>query len=105
MLWIHSHMGIRGNDLADPEAKNSAGRPQECIPIPYRDGIPNINSRMYELWEERRDFYLLKPKTGYWTKDTRKRTRRDEVEINRLRLGHTRHGFIFDPELQSPTTV
>ena len=62
---------------------------------------------MYELWEEswreeRRDFYLLKPKTGYWSEDTRKRTRRDEVVINRLRLGHTRltHGFMFDPELQ-----
>ena len=30
------------------------------------------------------------------TEDTRKRTRRDEVVINKLRLGHTRltHGFI-----------
>ena len=39
---------------------------------------------------------------GYWSEDTRKRTRRDEVVINRLRLGHTRltHGFMFDPELQ-----
>ena len=44
-----------------------------------------------ESWrEKRRDFYLLKPKTGYWTEDTKKRTRRDEVVINLLRLGHTR---------------
>ena len=62
---------------------------------------------MYDLWEvswreKRRDFYLLKPKTEYWSEDTRKRTRRDEVVINRLRLGHTRltHGLMFDPELQ-----
>ena len=95
MLWIPTHMGIRGNDLADQAAKNSAGRPQEFIPIPYRDLIPNIKRRIYELWEEswreeRRHFYLLKPKTGYWSEDTRKRTRRDEVVINRFRLGHTR---------------
>ena len=106
------------NDLDDQAGKNSAGRPQEFIPIPYRDWIFNIKRRMYELWElswreERWDFYLLKPKTGYWSEDTRKRMRRDEVVINRLCLGHTRltHGFIFDESMravritESPTTV
>ena len=63
MLWIPSHMGIRGHDLADQAAKNSAGRPQEFIPIPYRDWIANIKRRMYELWEvswreERRDLFV-----------------------------------------------
>ena len=35
MLRIPSHMGIRCNDLADHAAKNSTGRPQEFIPIPF----------------------------------------------------------------------
>ena len=53
MLWILSHMGVRSNGLADQAAKISAGRPEEFIlPIPYRDWIPNIKRRMYELWEE-----------------------------------------------------
>ena len=103
---------VRGTSLAlhylsDQAVKNSAGCLQEVIPIPCRDWIPNIKRRMYELWEvswreEGRDFYLLKPKTGYWSEDTRKRMRRDEVVINWLRLGHTQltHGFMFDPELQ-----
>ena len=64
-----------------------------------REGCMSSGRRVGERTGET---YLLKPKTWYWTEDTRKRTRRDEVVINRLRLGHTRltHGFMFDPELQ-----
>ena len=65
--------------MADQAAKNI--RPLEFIPIPYTDWIPNTKRRMYELWEEswkegRRNFYLSKPKTGYWSEDTRKKKER-----------------------------
>ena len=47
--WRPSHMGIRGMTWQIKAAQNSAGRTQ-VISIPYRDWIPNLKRRMYELW-------------------------------------------------------
>ena len=97
--------------MADQAAKNSAGRPQEFIPIRYRDwllmsreGCMSSGRRV----AERRDFICWYQRLDTsWIIDVRKRTRRDKLVINRLRLGHTRvtRGFMFNPELECLTTV
>lgn len=104
VCWIPSHVGISGNDRADLEAKRASLRPEEFIPIPYRNWFPLIRKRLSQLWTERwvndrKDLYELKQVPAKWK--TRYRiSRRDEVVINRLRLGHTRstHGYLYDDQ-------
>ena len=104
LTWVPSHVGIQGNENVDAEARQASLRPPEFIPIPFRNWFPEIRRRAKELWTQQwrtegRDFYELKPTLQKWAK-TFKLSRREEVIINRLRLGHTRvtHGYLFDYE-------
>ena len=102
--WVPSHVGVEGNERADAEAKQESQRAPEFIPIPYRNWFPELRKRTNELWtgqgrDENRDFFELKPTTRKSAK-IYKLSRREEVVINRLRLGHKRvkHGFLFEYE-------
>ena len=86
--------GVEGNERADAEAKRASQRAPEFIPIPYSNWYPELRKRTNELWtiqwrDENRDFFELKPTTRKWAK-IYKLSRKEEVVINRLRLGHTR---------------
>ena len=45
-LWIPSHMGIRGNDLADQAAKNSAGYLIETGSPISREGCMSLEGEL-----------------------------------------------------------
>ena len=101
---VPSHVGIQGNKIVDIEARRASSRPPEFIPIPFRNWYPEIRRQAKELWRqqwrsESRDFYELKPTLKKWAKMFQM-SRREEVIINRLRLGHTliTHGYLFDYE-------
>jgi len=90
--WVPSHVGVLGNERADREAVIAASRPAEFISIPYRDWYPIIESATREIWKrrwcnERRSLYELKDAPCKWKK-VANISRRKEVVLNRLRLGH-----------------
>ena len=103
ILFVPSHVGIPGNEKADQLAKDAAAaRPQNMM-IPFRDWYPEIHRKKLDIWEEAwqnemRDLSCLKRSPKKW-KQT-ELSRKDEVVLNRIRLGHTRatHSYIFETD-------
>ena len=99
--WIPSHRDIRGNEDADRAAKDALSKAQpEMFDIPCTDVFTKIQPFISSLWQERWDkevdnkLHAIMPKIDekYYSGCT---NRKDEVIINRLRIGHTRltHSF------------
>ena len=97
-IWTPAHIGITGNEMADRRAKQAL-QLDECditpLPIDYRDLLPkvkhSIRALFSSLWRQSDHTFLkvVKPETGEWLSSYRS-SRRDEVVIARLRVGHTR---------------
>ena len=102
--WIPSHIGIRGNEKADTLAKNGLQlRPTNNIKLPHSDFRPMIKPYIYEKWQVHWDEQVeknlklkeIQPTIGTWKYSSRK-SRREEIILARLRIGHTHftHSFI-----------
>ena len=94
MCWIPSHIGIRGNEPADMAAKESLNQDITASQVPYTDLKSHINHFISSKWQERwsscRDNKLIQIKRtlGEWPPGFR-RSRKEEVVLSRLRIGHT----------------
>ena len=105
--WIPSHVGIRGNDLADTKAKHALGNNEPInYKFPQSDYIPKIKLYIRKKWQQRWDYKhnnersiklhdiipTLKP---FYVSDM---SRRSEIVIHRLRIGHTRmtHKYLME---------
>ena len=99
--WILSHRDIRGNEDVDCAAKDALSKAQpENFQFPCTDVFMNIQPFISSLWEVRWDkevdnkLHAIMPQIDeqYYSGCT---NRKDEVIINRLRIGHTRltHSF------------
>lgn len=92
--WIPSHVGIVGNELADRAARRAADAPcTRRLPLPARDFYPAISTFMQNKWQQlwneaNTKLNTIKPKLTPWPSSFRK-SRRDEVTLCRLRIGHT----------------
>ena len=94
--WLPSHRDIRGNEDADRAAKDALSKAQpENFELPCTDVFMKIQPFILSLWQKRWDkevgykLHAIMPQIDdkYYSGC---KNRKDEVIINRLRIGHTR---------------
>jgi kelch-like protein 2/3 len=106
-VWVPSHIGIEGNGAADATAKAALSLRVSKSSVPYSDFKPlvcaYVNSAWQKCWDRETNNKLhgLQPVIGNYRHG--KLTRRDEVAIHRLRVGHSHltHSYLLKKE-QAP---
>lgn len=109
LIWVPSHKNIAGNERADCAAKKftEKSRPEiEQIPITLKDYKMKVKAyyrEQFKQWwreidPESNHLRRLKPEICKFV-ELNKLTRKENVKITRLRLGHTRvtHTHLLNP--------
>ena len=107
ICWIPSNIGVSGNGRADSVAKSALVLTPDKFRIPYTDLKPTINKFLHTKWQQQwsnnihNKPFQIQPTFGEWRPASRK-SKREQVVISRLRIGHTRltHSFILKQEPQ-----
>ena len=109
--WLPSHVNIRGNELADSEAKSALSLVITNFKIPQSDFKSNIcqyiNNKCQSVWETQTYNKLNEIKPNFNSKCTFSNlSRKEQTKITRCRLGHTRitHSYILNNE-QAPFCI
>jgi len=109
--WIPSHVGIKGNEVADNEAKTALYRPNIDIDIArtLTDTNKDIDATIMDNWQTAWNisptgstYRLIQPIVSKHIK-YRNRTRRKEIAITRLRLGHCALNHYLHLKTRHPT--
>ena len=91
--WIPSHVGIKGNDLADQAAKDATSDDHSSLPVPYIDQRRHINSFVQSKWQSlwnvalNNKLHAIQPDLGHWP-GSRHNARREEVVLARISGTH-----------------
>jgi ribonuclease HI len=98
--WIPSHVGIRGNEMADMAAKDAlTSQIDQNIRIPYSDLKNKISINILSNWQNSwnnsifNKLHTVQPTISN-TKKTSTINRKDETIMHRLRIGHTRYTHV-----------
>ena len=98
--WLPSHTNIRGNELADLEAKSALSLSITNLKIPHSDFKSNIHqyvmNKCQSVWEEQTGNKLHELKTDFNSKCSfLGYSRQIQTKITRCRIGHTRLTLLF----------
>ena len=101
LCWIPSHIGIQRNEMVDKQAKTSLSLEPISFKIPFSNFKPSINKYIFEEWQTSWNNSIgnklldIKPTIGEYQSVVRN-IRKEEVILDRLRLGHTRvtHSYL-----------
>ena len=93
--WLPSHTNIRGNELADLEAKSALSLSITNLKIPHSDFKSNIHqyvmNKCQSVWEEQTGNKLHELKPDFNSKCSfLGYSRQIQTKITRCRIGHTR---------------
>ena len=106
--WDHHHMGISGNEQADAAAKAALEKEvSECL-LPYSDSCQYIGQYVHDLWQREWDLavhnklHAIKPTIG--GQSFTYKSCKEQVILDRLRVGHTRltHSFLLKGDPPPP---
>ena len=105
--WVPAHVGIRGNEIADAEAKSACAEPRIDLPeLLHSDLYRPIKSLIRQKWQARwsspellnnRKYKAIRPNITFWPSCYQKK-RREEIVLCRLRIGHSylTHKFLLE---------
>ena len=91
--WVPSHIGIAGNTAADATAKAALCLQESSSMVPYTDFKPVVGAYVNKLWqntwnsESNNKLHAIQPTIKLFNPG--RLSRRDEVLIHRLCVGHT----------------
>ena len=92
--WIPSHIHIKGNELADQEAKDAINMDIADIKIPYTDKKQQINefikSECQTKWQQCFNNKLFAIKPNFSDKYNFHCNRKDQIILTRCRIGHSK---------------
>lgn len=102
-FWVPSHIGIEGNEKADREAKLALEqRIDTSIALDYKEMKKILNNKIIIKWQYEwgkiRENKLREVKDSVIPYKTRGKTRRENVVLTRIRIGHTvlTHKHLFE---------
>ena len=90
-----SHIWVRGNERADSTGKSALDLTPDNFRILFADLKPQINKLLHTKWQQHwnnnlhHKFFQIQPTLGEW-RPAFKKSRREQVIISRLHIGHTR---------------
>lgn len=104
--WVPAHCDIKGNELADKQAKIAANITRTCLkPISASDMKPHIKQQILSFWITKWQSLSHNKLKNIGTEIGKKHfnnfySRIDQVKFTRIRLGHTimTHSFFFTGE-------
>ena len=93
--WLPSHVGIRGNELADARANRSLSRRVKPTMVPYSDYRVNCATyaitKWSEIWLRDNDSKLFRAGARAGDNQPLEDSNKADSIIRRLRIGHTHY--------------